>query len=285
MKTRILAIILLCAVLISAFASCGRSTYDRYLDVTPDTNVPDSIGKGAFPEEFSEDEQELFRSLGELFIKQTDLSSLTESGFSDVFADPTVYYAERFLNKGNLFEGVRDELPENFTASADFRIVFPVFANSRGKQRIVAHIVVTPEKDNYSSELHIISDQDTRSILEEMTSFADLEALCAKKGIGELRSVSLVYANLLHRINGHAPLYFSNKHLILLETDCGSYVYDPLFVRNDHMISRQLENPHRNDHTAVFESATFGKAMVAEINIVIEADRENTKELISRLFS
>ena len=159
MKKRIVAFLLFCTLVFLSGCSLfyAGATYDDYVDRTPDTNTPDAIGKGAFPEELSEEERALCQQLGELFVPQTDLSPLTDTGFIGVYADPAVYYAERFLNKGNLFEGVRDELPENFSASADFRIVFPVFANLQGRQRIVAHIVVTPSATGYSANLHALA--------------------------------------------------------------------------------------------------------------------------------
>ena len=93
MKTRILAIILLGAVLISVLSSCGRKPYRSYYDTTPNNNIPDAIGRGAFPEELTEEDRAFCEGTARELAKEVDLSTLT--GFSNVQTDLSVYYAQR----------------------------------------------------------------------------------------------------------------------------------------------------------------------------------------------
>ncbi|MBQ8911804.1 MAG: hypothetical protein IJY89_04470 [Clostridia bacterium] len=266
MKTRILAIILLGAVLISVLSSCGRIPYPRYADTTPNNNIPDAIGRGAFPEELTEEHRAFCEGTAKELAKEVDLSALT--GFSNVQTDLSVYYAQRRMNMGNLYEGVRDDLDPVITASADFDVVFPVYETIQGEKHVIAHIVVSKTEDGYSSDLqtedYFAAAHGFGSILNEMPSFSFFEEFCQEKELGTLQAVSLLYVEPLERLYEGKPIN-DFCHVILLETDRGAYIQDPTCVRIQHYLDHLGESRYDNDKSIVFENKEFGEAIVYRV--------------------
>ena len=285
MKKKIFSAFLLCAVLISVLSSCGRLPYHSYYDTTPNNNIPDAIGRGAFPEELTEEDRAFCEGTARELAKGVDLSALTE--FSNVQTDLSVYYAQRRMNKGNLYEGLRDDLDPVITASADFDVVFPVYATIRREKHVIAHIVVSKTEDGYSSDLQVLSftedyflgDRAFGSILDEMPSFSFFEEFCQEKELGTLQAVSLLYVEPLQQFYGGEPVN-DFCHVILLETDRGSYIQDPTCVRIQHYLDHLGESRYDNDKSIVFENKEFGEAIVYRVKEEQKEFENSIKEFI-----
>lgn len=208
---RIFTFLLLLFVLLPSFAAgCTTSSPS-----TPEDEAQD-VGIGAFPEELSEEERALCERLIDEVIPAVDLSQISATEEEELFIEKEFYLVERSFHKQKTWRKQYDGNERFLTAKDDLRqIHIPVSLKTTDSQKIVADLLI----DVSNKTGYLDTAKQYLRILETAPTFEYLQEYCTQNQLGTLSSVCLVNVE---------PLNHLNVIVLILQTDIGEYVYDPL---------------------------------------------------------
>lgn len=248
MKKQTIFLAILCVLILCFFVGC-----DATLSLSlgwGDKSTGE--GTGMFSSDLSDEERAVCETLIKEQSPKADLSPFAELGYSDAQIETSVYYLRRTLNVSVLKKlRKKGDLDDNFSLSADFLIVLPVFAEKDGK-RTVAGAVHLP-LDSKKDEPITISDEYTRLslafITEALFSPEAASVYCEEHDLGTPKTLSFMSADSMHTRT-------TSFLAIVIETDKGNFVCDPALVM-ERLLEGENNLPEYGTEVQIFEGEDF----------------------------
>ena len=230
----------------------------------------------SYKEQLDEDALEFYDALA---LERAEASQNKVTGFRHTVdgtlkIDPSVYYLKATIDEEQTRKNIENESAHPVVLTESPILCIPVFLENGNATRIRGEIVGIQSAILYGAQENYDRGYYYR-IYEKASSVSFLEELCIEEDLGELQSTTIIILDLRGS---------KTEDCILLETEKGSYIYDPMHIMEELTFSSNVPDAYLYENGSVYEASEFFTAYFGFHKEVKKRNRQSNMRLLKSLF-